>query len=410
MRAEKNQPRPRMGAPGILAALDVGTAKTCCLIAKQEGQGQLRVLGAATQASSGIKNATIVDIDAAAHTIGSVVQRAESRAKQKIDGVITNLAGPHIFAERAQTSVRLGEGPIGTPALKQVIGLSRERTQQDGRHALHFLTLGYSVDQSRGVRDPRGMFGSLLELDTLHISTNSSVFRTLQTAIGRAHLDIDDNVVSPYASGLAVLHEDERDLGVTLIDIGAGSTDIAVFSDGVPVHCCSLPIGSGHITSDIARGLSTPLAFAERLKTLQGSCLASSSDEADLIDLEPIGEWRPGESSHVPRALLVRIIRARMEEIFDMAARSTASSDAHRLAGGAVVLTGGGAQLHGVAELASHILDKRTRIGRPVGVAGLGDHADDPAVSTAVGILQFAKKKMNGGLDNTCLNSSRHRT
>jgi cell division protein FtsA len=388
----------RKPGPGIVAALDIGTSKTSCLIARIDGQGQIRVLGSATQASQGLRNGAIIDIDAAGHTVGSVVQTAERNAKQKVEGVLVNVSGGQIQSERVQAAVRLDDGPIGTAALSEALQSTRSRAAQPGRSLLHFVPLGYAVDGVRGIRDPRGLFGSLLELETVLITAHDGALRTMRTAIGRGHLEVEEAIVSSYAAGLAVLHQDERDLGVTLVDMGAGCTNIAVFSDGQPVFCDSIPIGGGHITTDIARGLSTPLAYAERLKTLHGSCLASTSDERDLIDLQPIGDTDDGESMHAPRALLVRIIRARMEEIFEMVRRSTGTTDAGRLAGGAVVLTGGASQLHGASELATQILDKRARIGRPGGVAGLGDMADSPAFATGVGTLLYAQQRLTGGL------------
>ncbi len=397
----------RKVGPGVVAALDIGTSKTSCLIARLDAQGQMRVLSHATQASQGLRNAAIIDIAAAGHTVGAVVQAAESSAKQKVDAVIANLSAGQIVSERVQASVKLGDQAIGTAEVSEALAIARSRAPQDGRALLHFVPLGYSVDGAKGIRDPRGLFGGQLDLETLLVTSPEGVLRTMWTAVGRAHLEVEDIVVSGYAAGLSVLHRDERDLGVTVIDMGAGSTSITVFSEGEPVFCDSVPLGGGHITSDIARGLSTPLPYAERLKTLHGSCLPSADDDRDLIDLVPIGDGNEGDTMQVPRALLVRIIRARMEEIFEMARRCTAATDAGRLAGGAVVLTGGAAQLHGVAELAHQVLDKRVRIGRPGGVAGLSDMADSPESAAAVGMLLYAQRRYTRGSGSAVLDFSK---
>jgi cell division protein FtsA len=394
----------RKAGPGIVAALDIGTAKTACLIARMDGQGQMRVLGSATQASQGVRNAAIVDIAAAGHSAGMVVQSAETAARQKVDSVLVNLSAGQILSERVQAAAALSDRAIGTQEVTDVLAIARSRAPLDGRALLHFVPLGYAVDGAKGIRDPRGLFGGRLELETLVVSTPEGVLRTLRTAVGRAHLEVEGVVVSGYAAGLSVLHQDERDLGVTVIDMGAGSTSVAVFSEGEPVYCGSIPLGGAHITSDIARGLSTPLPYAERLKTLQGSCLPSADDDRDLIDLQPICEMDDGDSMQAPRSLLVRIIRARMEEIFEMVRQLTASADMARLAGGAVVLTGGAAQLHGVADLATQVLDKRARIGRPGGIAGLGDMAGSPEFATAVGMLLYAQRQFTGGPGNAVLN------
>lgn len=394
----------RKSGPGIVAALDIGTAKTVCLIARQDGQGQMRVIGSATQASQGLRNAAIVDIAAAGHSAGMVVQAAEAAAKQKVDGVIANLASGAIRSERVQASVSLSDRAIGTPEVAEALSIARNRAPLDGRSLLHFVPLGYSVDGAKGINDPRGLYGGQLDLETLVVTVPDGVLRTLSTAVGRAHLEVEGAVVSGYAAGLSVLHRDERDLGVTVIDMGAGSTSVAVFSEGEPVFCCSVPLGGAHITSDIARGLSTPLPYAERLKTLHGSCLPSTDDDRDLIDLQPIGEVEEGDAVQAPRSLLVRIIRARMEEIFEMVRQATATADTGHLAGGAVVLTGGAALLHGVSDLATLVLDKRSRIGRPGGIAGLGDMAERPEFAAATGMLLYAQRRYTGGHGSAVLN------
>lgn len=397
----------RKAGSGVFAALDIGTAKTVCLIARFDGQGQMRVLGSATQASQGMRNAAIIDIAAVGHCAGMVVQAAENQARQKVDSVFVNLSAGQIQSDRVQASVPLTDRAIGTAEVTEALSIARGRAPLDGRGLLHFVPLGYSVDGAKGISDPRGLFGSLLELETLTISAPEGVLRTLRTAVGRAHLEVDEVVAAGYAAGLSVLHQDERDLGVTVIDMGAGSTSIAVFSEGAPVYSVSIPLGGSHITSDIARGLSTPLSYAERLKTLHGSCLPSADDDRDMIELQPIGESEEGETMQAPRSLLVRIIRARMEEIFEMVRQGIGSSDVRRLAGGAVVLTGGAAQLHGVADLATQVLDKRPRIGRPGGIAGLGDLAEQPEFATAVGMLLYAQRQFTGGPGGPVLNLSK---
>ncbi len=393
----------RKAGPGIIAALDIGTAKTACLIARLDGQGQMRVLGSASRASQGLRNAAIVDIAAAGHTAGMAVQAAENAARQKVDAVIVNVSAGQIQSERVNATVAVSDRAIGTPEVSEALAIARSHAPDDGRALLHFVPLGYSVDGAKGIRDPRGLFGGRLDLDTLLITSPEGALRTLRTAVGRAHLEVEDVVVSGYAAGLSVLHPDERDLGITVLDMGAGSTSIAVFSEGEPVFCSSIPVGGAHVTNDIARGLSTPLPYAERLKTLHGSCLPSADDDLDLIDLQPIGDFDESDSVQAPRSLLVQIIRARMEEIFELVRQSTAGTDARRLAGGAVVLTGGAAQLHGITDLATHVLDKRARIGRPGGVAGLVDMSERPEFATAVGMLLYARNRYKGGSGSAAL-------
>lgn len=381
---------------GPVAALDIGTAKTACLIARTDAQGHVRIVGSAAKASKGIRNGAIIDIEAAGHCAASVVEAAEAMARESVDRVIVNLSGGGLQSKRHQASVPLGQQAIGTADLNQVIAKSRAEAPAPGREILHFLPLGYGVDGNRGIPDPRGLFGQTLSLDTVSVSCKDSASRTLRTAIGRAHLDAQQIVASAFASGLAVLHPDERELGITVLDMGAGSTNIGVFYENELIFCDSIPIGGAHVTQDIAQGLSTPLAYAERLKTLQGSCLPASSDDRDLLDIQPLADDGEIGIMQAPRALLVRIIQARVEEILELSEDRLGQSGTRRFCGGAVVLTGGASQLHGLRELAGQLLDKRIRIGRPAGIAGLADMADNPAFAGVVGLTLFAQRHRAG--------------
>lgn len=381
---------------GLIAALDIGTAKTTCVIARSTPQGGLRLLASATQASEGMKAGAVVDIDKASHRAGAVVEACEASARESVDRVLVNLASGQVQSGRHAVRMPLGNRAIGTADLNHLIAEARLAAEGEGRELIHFLPLGYAVDDARGIRDPRGLFGTELELDTLVVSARSAASRTLRTALASAHLDVQQLAASAYASGLAVLHDDEKELGVTVIDIGAGSTDIATFYDGELIFYDSVPLGGGHVTHDIAHGLSTPLAYAERLKTLHGSCLSASSDERDMVDVQPLGEHDEREVIQVSRALLVQIIHARFEEILEMVRQRLGASDAKRFAGGAAVLTGGSAQMHGLRELCAHMLDKRIRIGRPGHVSGLAELGEDPAAATAIGLTLFAQRQHTG--------------
>ena len=381
---------------GLITALDVGTSKMCCVIARADGTGQIRVLNSATQASQGVRNGAIVDIEAAGHCIGAVVEAAESTSRESVERVIVNLSSGDIRSKQQQAAIALGQRAIGTAELNQVIAKSRAETPAEGREVLHFLPLGYAVDGNRGIRDPRGLFGKSLALETVAISCHDSAVRTLRTAIARSHMDAQSIVASAFAAGLAVLHPDEMELGITVIDMGAGSTNVGVFYEGELIFCDAVPYGGAHVTHDIAHGLSTPLAYAERLKTLHGTCLPAGVDDRDMLDIQPLGDDGDTDIMQAPRALLVQIIQARVEEIFEIVRARIDSSPARRFAGGAVVLTGGACQLHGLRELAGQMLDKRVRIGRPTGVAGLADLADSPAFASVVGLALYAQRRQMG--------------
>jgi cell division protein FtsA len=225
----------------------------------------------------------------------------------------------------------------------------------------------------------------------MHVVTAAtSAVRNAANCIGRCHLDIAGIVVSPYAAGLACLVEDETELGVTVVDMGGGTTTVAVFYDGNLVFADSIPVGGGHVTNDIARGLSTPIAHAERMKTLYGSAIASSADEREMITVPQVGEDEESQANHVPKSLLVGIIAPRLEETFELVRDRLDQSGFDKVAGRRVVLTGGACQLPGTRELAGLILDKQIRTGRPLRITGLAEATGGPAFSTAAGLVHFA--------------------
>jgi cell division protein FtsA len=258
------------------------------------------------------------------------------------------------------------------------------------RVVIHSFPVGFSIDDSRGIRNPRGMIGTRLGVNMHIVTAGAAPVRNHSTAIARAMLEPDAFVVSPYAAGLSCLVEDEMNLGVTVIDMGGGTTTIGVFVGGNLVFADSVPVGGGHVTNDIARGLSTPIAHAERMKALFGSAISSTLDEREMIAVPQIGEEEDGHANHMPKSMLVRIIAPRIEETFEMVRNRLEAGGSDKIAGRRVVLTGGACQLHGVKELAGLILDKQVRIGRPLRVKGLAESTHGPAFSAAAGLLHFA--------------------
>ena len=234
------------------------------------------------------------------------------------------------------------------------------------------------------------MCGERLGVNMNVVTANAGAVRNLETVVGRCHLDIETYVVSPYAAGVASLVEDEMDLGVTIIDMGGGTTSFGVFFDGHIVYSDVVPIGGSHVTNDIARGLSTPVAHAERMKTLYGSAIASPADEREIIDVPLVGEEEHAQANHVPKSILIGIIQPRLEETFELVRSRLEASGFDKVAGRRVVLTGGASQLQGVRELAGLVLDKQVRMGRPIRLAGLSDPTGGPAFSTCAGLVNYA--------------------
>jgi cell division protein FtsA len=375
---------------GLIAALDVGTTKVCCLIAKPAGADGLRVVGVGHQASRGLRSGTYVDLVAAESTIRATVEAAERMAGDNIRSVVVNVSAGAPRSRLIAYEVSVAGHEIGDSDVRRILEPAGYTQSLPADHEIiHSIPVGYSIDGCRGVRDPRGMYGQRLGVNLHVITAPAGAMRNLNTSVTRCHLEVAARAVSPYAAALGCLIDDETSLGVTLIDMGGGTTSVAVFFDSELVHTDSIPVGGGHVTRDIARGLSTAMAPAERIKTLYGSCLPSPSDERQTVEVPPMGDYGEGEVAHIPRALLVNIIRPRLEEIFEMIRVRLQDAGFDRVAARRLVLTGGAAQMPGAAELAGMILDKQVRLGRPKRIEGLPEAAMGPAFSTCVGLLRY---------------------
>jgi len=387
----KRKPRRQSIRPrgSLIAALDIGTTKICCFIARV-GAEQPRVLGIGHQISHGVRNGSIVDLEAAGASVVNAVHAAEEMAGETIQQVVANLSGGLFGSRIVKAEIGIAGREITDAEMQRVLEQGYLMRDPGDRHVIHSVPVGFSIDDSRGIRDPRGMFGQRLAVNMHVVTASGASVRNHGSTIGRSHLDVDALVVSPYAAGLSCLVEDEIALGVTVIDMGGGTTTIGVFFDGNLIHADYVPVGGCHVTNDIARGLSTPVAHAERMKALFGSAISSSTDERETIAVPQVGEEDEGHVNHVPKSLLVGIVAPRIEETFELVRNRLEASGFDKVAGRRVVLTGGACQLHGVREFAGLILDKQIRIGRPQRVTGLAEATGGPAFSTAVGLLHFA--------------------
>jgi cell division protein FtsA len=337
-----------------------------------------------------VRNGVIVDLEAASASVLNAVHAAEQMAGETISEVVVNLSGSFPASRIINVEIGVAGHEIGDQDMRRVLDQGYQLKEAPDREVIHSIPVGFSIDGSRGIRDPRGMFGKKLGVNMHIVAAKPATLRNITAAVGRCHLEIGGLVVSPYAAGLAALVDDETDLGVTIIDMGAGTTTIGVFFDSNLIFADTIPVGGGHVTNDIARGLSTPLVHAERMKTLYGSAIASSSDERETIAVPQVGEEEDGQVNHVPKSLLVGIIAPRLEETFELIRNRLEASGYDKVAGRRVVLTGGACQLPGARELAGLLLDKQIRVGRPLRVAGLAEATGGPAFSTCVGLLHFA--------------------
>ncbi len=381
---------------GVIAALDVGSSKTCCFIATVEDGARPCIAGIGQQASRGVRNGNVIDMEDCEAAILNAVHAAEQMAGVTIDRVVVNLSGGHPASTSVAVQVSIAGHDVGDSDLRRALLHGRQVNGGNGavaqsRHLIHSIPVGYSIDGNIGIRDPRGMYGERLGVKIHLISAGAGAVRNLTTCVQRSHLDVSGFVVSPYASGLATLVEDEMELGVTLVDMGGGTTTIAVFSGSNVVYTDIVPVGGIHVTMDIARGLSTPLSHAERLKTLFGHAMTAAADEREMIDVPQVGEEdHDAETQQVPRSLLVGIVQPRLEETFELVRSRLEASGFAKLAGRRVVLTGGASQMPGVRDLAALVLDKQVRIGRPNRALGLAEATSGPAFATCAGLLNCA--------------------
>ena len=374
--------------PGPFGVLDIGSTKICCMIGRVDPDGALRVAGFGMFASRGVHLGSIVDIEAAERAIRKAVADAEEMAQHHLRGVVVNLGCGQPVSRMINVQWPVGGRPVSDADVRRVLAEGRTRAQHDGRDIVHVVPLGFDVDETPGAADPRGLHCDHLTARLHTVDASSTALRNLVTAVQRCELDVVELVSAPVAAGLATLVEDERHLGATVIDLGGGTTDLAVFNEGQVLHTAQVALGGSHVTRDIARMLSTPVSHAERLKTLYGNAQGSPDDEREMLPVPLVGE-EEHQIHKVPRSQVVAIIRPRLEETFEMVREKLDHAGLAREPG-RVVLTGGASQLVGTRELAAQILDRQVRLGRPNALRGLADLHDGPAYATAAGLLAWA--------------------
>lgn len=383
------------GGKNIVAALDIGSNKISCFIAEIGHHGGIDVIGIGHQASKGVKAGTIIDLKAAETAVAHAVESAELMARstlqgQPISSVVVNVPGTHTLSHQMSVNLRISGSEITDRDIRNALAHSRNVSVQNKDELMHIIAAGYTLDGQRGIADPRGMTGQSLDAHLSPVTALCSSTRNISAVLHQNHINVEAYCAAPYAAGLASVVDDEKDLGCTVIDMGGGTTSIAVFSQGKLIYSSAVPVGGNHVTSDIARGLTTSIADAERIKTLYGGAQATVMDDGALIDVPPIGEEEPLQPHYVPRSLLIGIIQPRIEETFELVRAKLVDSGLHQFAGRRVILTGGASQLPGLCEIGQLILDKQIRLGRPHRIRGLAESTSGPAFSVCAGLLHYA--------------------
>lgn len=381
--------RRRRGArTGTFGVLDIGTTKVVCLIGRVEGDGEPRVLGFGWQRGRGVKGGSLIDLEEAERAIRAAVGQAEEMSDQQLSGAIVNLSCGQPDSRLLHLQWPIGGRAVTDADLRAVLQEGRRRGAEEGRETVHGSPVSFTVDATPGVEDPRGMVCETLGARVHLVDASQASLRNLGTCLARCDLEVEELVSSPLAAGLATLVEDEKRIGATVIDMGGGTTSIAVFSEGQLIHTAQIPVGGWQVTNDLARVLSTPINHAERLKTLHGGALPAAEDERELLPIPLVGE-EDDQIARIPRAMVVNIIRPRLEETFELVRERLESAGVAKEAGTRVVLTGGASQLIGMRELAARVLDRQVRIGRPRGVRGLPETAGGPPFAAAIGLLAW---------------------
>ena len=368
----------------LIVGLDIGTSKVVAIVAEITPDGDLNVIGMGTQPSRGLKKGVVVNIEATMASIQRVLEEAELMADCRIAEVYTGIAGSHIRSLNSSGMVAIKEKEVTQADIDRVVETAKAIAIPNDQQVLHILPQEFIIDGQEDVREPLGMSGVRLEVK-VHIVTGAvSAVENVVKCVRRCGIEVKDVMLQPLASAKAVLNDDEKDLGVCLMDIGGGTTDIAVFTNGAIRHTAVIPIAGDQVTNDIAMTLRTPTKEAEELKVRFGCALTQLADPNDIIEVPGVGDRGPRKLS---RQMLAEVIEPRIEELYTLAQAELRRSGFEELLSSGIVLTGGTALLQGVTELGEEVFHLPVRVGIPAYVGGLKDVVRSPRFATAVGLL-----------------------
>ena len=378
----------------LVVGLDIGTSRIIALVADLDQEGRLNVIGVVSQESRGLKKGAVVNIEEAVHTISRVIQEVELMADCKVSHVYTGIAGSHIKSFNSNGMVAIKDKEVTQADVERVIETARAMPIPADQEILHILTQEFVIDGQDSIREPIGMSGMRLEVKT-HIVTGAvSAAQNIVKCVRRCGLEANDLVLQPLASSYAVLSEDEKDLGVCLIDIGGGTTDIAVWTQGAIRHTSVIPIAGDQVTNDIAMALRTPTREAEDIKIRFGCALTHMADASESIDVAGVDD-RP--SRKLSRRALADVIQPRVEELFELIQHELRRAGFEDVLSSGIVLTGGASAMPGMVELGEEIFHMPVRLGSPKYTGSLADVVQSPRFSTAYGLLLEAQTQRRRG-------------
>lgn len=375
-----------MDQPTVVG-VDVGTTKICTLIAREDAPGQIRILGVGIEPSRGMRKGVVVDLGTASRAVARSIDKAERTSGLEVTSALVSLAGSQVSSVNSRGVVGITGRVIDEGDVVRAVDAARAVAIPHNREIIHVIQRGFNVDGQEGIRMPLGMHGYRLEVETHIITASAASVENLQQSVASAGVDVSQFVLNPLASAEVALTETERQMGVAVVDMGGGTTDLAIYIDGDVWHTSVIAVGGNHVTSDIAHGLRLPMEQAEEIKLDHGHAVQREVGPQEYINIRPFGEQH---SVQVNRQELALIIEARVEEIFGLVLQEIKRSGYDGLLPAGMVLTGGASALPSITKVANRVLGVPVRIAQPENLLGMSDQLDSPAFSTSIGLLKWA--------------------
>ncbi|OGP32316.1 MAG: cell division protein FtsA [Deltaproteobacteria bacterium GWC2_42_11] len=375
----------------LIVGLDIGTTKICVIVGELKEDGGIEIIGIGSHPSRGLRKGVVVNIETTVQSIKRAVEEAELMAGCEINTVYTGIAGGHIKGFNSHGVIAVKDKEVTNSDIARVIEAAQAVVIPTDREVIHILPQEYIIDEQDGILEPLGMSGVRLEVKVHIVTAAVTSAQNIIKSANKAGLDVADIVLQQIASSEAVLSQDEKDLGVALIDVGGGTTDIAIYHNGTIKHTAVISLGGNQVTGDIAVGLRTPSSEAEKIKKKYGCAMVSMVQKDDMIDVPSVGGRNPRT---VSRQILAEVIEPRIEELFQLVNTEIGNSGYDNIVASGIVLTGGTAALDGVAELGEQVFNMPVRRGLPEGIGGLVDVVKSPMYSTGVGLVLYGKKRL----------------
>lgn len=378
----------------MIVGLDIGTSKVVALVAEVTPDGELNILGIGTHPTRGLKKGVVVNIESTVQSLQHAIEEAQTMAACHIHSAFVGIAGSHIRSQNSDGIVAIRDREVSRADLERVLDAAQAVAIPSDQKVLHTLAQDYMIDSQGGVREPLGMSGVRLEARVHVVTCAINASQNIEKCVRRCGLEIEEVILEQLASANAVLTEDEKELGVCLVDIGGGTSDVAIFTEGAIRHTAVIPIAGDQVTNDIAMALRTPTQYAEEIKIRYACALAKLAGPDETIKVPSVGDRAPRELS---RQALAEVVEPRYEELFTLILAELRRSGYEDMIPAGIVLTGGSAKMEGAIELAEEIFHMPVRLGTPQGIKGIGDVVRNPVYSTAVGLLMYGLRKQIEG-------------